>query len=225
MSSILLRRAASFIVCIVGWAQCAHSQATRVTTFSAVPSEVKYPPGYVNSVGRPPDFASAMLWGIAIADTRVPGYEAAVVKIASTQLSCVVDGKTVILNDDAGNVRGGLYRRHPWFATDNHEPISLRYSGNTVLLDAGHRSDRIWHFWSASPRATLPEGKLAGCTVRVRAKISPGALLQIGMDYWRSATISYGPGGNNHEAGASKWYFPSPQWQDAVFTDVITPQF
>ncbi len=225
MSRILLHHAAFFIVCIVGWALCAHSQARSVATSSAVPSEVKYPLGYVNSVSRPPDFGSAMLWGIAVADTRVPGYESAVVEIASTQLSCLVDGKTVILNDDAGNVRGGLYQRHPWFATDNHEPISLRYSGNIVLLDVGQRSDRIWHFWSASPRATLPDGKLAGCTVRVRAKISPGALLQIGMDYWRSATISYGPGGNNHEAGASKWYFPSPQWQDAVFTDVITPQF
>jgi hypothetical protein len=45
-------------------------------------------------------------------------------------------------------------------------------------------------------------------------------LLQIGFDYWRNSIIGYGPGGNNHEAGASNWYFPSDHWQEAVFTDI-----
>ena len=64
-------------------------------------------------------------------------------------------------------------------------------------------SARIAFFWNASPRATLPPGKLGGCTVKARVKISPGALLPMGMDYWRNATVPCGPGGNNHEAGAS----------------------
>jgi hypothetical protein len=191
-----------------------------------VPSEVKFAAGYINPVPRPPEFNSAMLWGIAIADTRVPRYESAVVEIASTELSCRVDGKDVVINNDRGNVRGGLYQRHPWFATDQHEPIPLSYSqiDHAVSMNVGQRPDRVWHFWSSSPRANLPPGKLEGCTVKIRAKISPGALLQIGMDYWRSATIPYGSGGNNHEAGASNWYFPSSRWQDAVFTDVSGPQ-
>lgn len=46
------------------------------------------------------------------------------------------------------------------------------------------------------------------------------ALLQVGMDYWRNPTIGYGSGGNNHEAGASRWYFPSDNWQEAAFTDI-----
>jgi hypothetical protein len=168
-----------------------------------------------------------MLWGIAIADTRVPGYESAIVEIASTQLACLVDGKNVILNDDAGSVRGGLYQRHPWFATDQHEPIPLAYSemDHAVVLNVAQRVDRVWHFWSASPRTVIPEGKLQGCTVKIRARISPGALLQIGMDYWRSSDAAYGSGGNNHEAGASDWYFPSPKWQEAVFTDIRAPHF
>jgi len=37
----------------------------------------------------------------------------------------------------------------------------------------------------------------------------------MGMDYWRNPTIGYGSG-----AGASDWYFPSNDWQDAVFTDI-----
>jgi hypothetical protein len=190
-----------------------------------VPAEVRYKSGYINSVPKPTEFNSAMLWGIAIADTRVPGHEQAQVEIANTQLSCRVSGETededIVLNDDRGNVRGGLYRRHPWFGTDAHDPIPLAYSReDTVILHVGTRPDRVWHFWAASPRAALPAGHLKGCTVKVRAKLSRGALLQVGMDYWRNPTVGYGSGGNNYEAGASNWYFPSDQWQETVFTDV-----
>ncbi len=59
-----------------------------------VPPEVKFAKGYVNPSPPPSDFKSALLWGIAIADTRVRGYESAVVEIASTQLSCRVGGRT-----------------------------------------------------------------------------------------------------------------------------------
>jgi hypothetical protein len=192
-----------------------------------VPGEVSYKAGYVNPVPPPLDFNSALLWGIAIADTRIPGHESAEVEIASTQLACRVDGKDVILNDDSGNVRGGLYSREPWFGTDQHEPMPITYDrpNHAAVLPVGRRPDRVWHFWSASPRAALPSGNLEGCTVKARVKISPGALLQMGMDYWRTPTIAYGPGGNNHEAGASNWYFPSDQWQEAVFTDIGGPQF
>jgi IPT/TIG domain len=192
-----------------------------------VPDEVSYKAGYVNAVAPPRDFKSALLWGIAIADTRVPVHESAEVEIASTQLTCRVEGKDVILNDDNGNVRGGLYRREPWFGTDQHDPMPLTYdqSNHAVVLKVGERPDRVWHFWSPSPRAAVPSGKLEGCTVKARVRISQGALLQMGMDYWRSPTIAYGPGGNNHEAGASNWYFASDQWQEAVFTDIGGQQF
>jgi hypothetical protein len=198
------------------------SQPANLHAASLVPGEVKYATGYVNPVPRPPGFKSALLWGIAIADTRVPGYESAIIAIASTQLSCRIDQKEVILNDDGGDVQGGLYTRKPWFATDQHEPMPLAHSeaDHAVVLPVGQRVDRVWHFWSPSPRAGLPDGKLTGCTVKVRVKISPGAMVQIGMDYWRSPTVPYGPGGNNHEAGASDWYFPSPEWQEATFTDI-----
>jgi hypothetical protein len=127
-----------------------------------------------------------------------------------------------VLNDDRANVRGGLYRRYPWFGTDAHDPIPLAYSKNhrATILRVGKSPDRVWHFWSASPRVGLPPGHLEGCTVKARVRISRGALLQMGMDYWRNPTIGYGSGGNHHEAGACDWYLPSNDWQDAVFTDI-----
>ena len=209
-----------------------HGHATSpfpfvVSNDPRVPDEVSYKAGYVNPVPPPADFHSALLWGIAVADTRVAGYESAQVEIAWTQLSCRVGGRDIVLNDDAGKVRGGLYRRQPWFGTDLHQPMPLAYDppDHAVLLRVGEHADRVWHFWSASPRAPLPLGSLEGCTVKARVKISPGALLQMGMDYWRSPTVLYGPGGNNHEAGASNWYFSSPEWQEALFTDIGGPQF
>jgi hypothetical protein len=189
-----------------------------------IPAEVRYKSGYINPVPRPPEFTSAMLWGIAIADTRLPGYKNATVEIAHTQLVCRADGHDFVLNDDQGNVRGGLYRRYPWFGSNVHEPIPLAYSDDhsVVILRVGSRPERVWHFWAPSPRASLPSGHLEGCKVKARVRISQGALLQVGFDYWRNSTIEYGPGGNNHEAGASDWYFPSPEWQEATFSDIKT---
>jgi hypothetical protein len=198
-----------------------------VTNDPRVPDEPSYKAGYVNPIPAPPNFTSALLWGIGIADTRVSGYESAEIEIASTRLTCRVDGKDAILNDDAGNVHGGLYSRDPWFGTNQSDPMPVTYdaANHAVVLAVGQRADRVWHFWSPSPRAAIPSGNLDGCTVTARVKISPGALLQMGMDYWRNPTVNYGSGGNNREAGASNWYFPSDQWQEAVFTDIGGAQF
>ena len=221
------RASSSNIVVITPQGRGASPSAFLVTNDPRIPDEVSYRAEYVNPVPAPANFNSARLWGIAIADTRVPGHESARVEVAWTRLSCRVDGREVVLNDDTGRVRGGLYQRQPWFASDAHDPIPLAYDlwNHSVVLAVGRRSDRVWHFWSPSPRAALPLGKLEGCTVQARVLISPGALLQVGMDYWRSPTIPYGSGGNNHEAGASNWYLPSTQWQEATFTDIGGPQF
>jgi len=187
-----------------------------------IPPEVRFKSEYFNPAPKPADFTSAMLWGIAIADDRVPGYKDATVEIAETQLICRADGHDFVLNDDRGTVRAGLYRRYPWFGTDVHEPIPLIYSEDrsVVILRVGSRPERVWHFWAASARASVPSGHLEGCTVKARVRISNGALLQVGFDYWRDKTVGYGDGGNNHEAGASDWYFPSLDWQEAKFSDI-----
>ena len=202
-------------------------QAVTPEIDARVPDDVRWKAGYVNPIPPPREFTSALLWGIAIADTRVPGYQAATVEIGWTRLSCTADGKSVVLNDDQGSVLGGLYLRRPWFGSNDHHetmPFSSARNGDaqkSVVLRVGLRADRIWHFWSASPRAQLPVGKIEGCTVRARAKISSGALLQMGMDYWRSPDVPWaGSGVNNQEAGASNWYLPSAKWQEVSFTDV-----
>jgi hypothetical protein len=63
--------------------------------------------------------------------------------------------------------------RQPWFGTDAHDlmPLAFDLTDNAVVLLVGQRPDRVWHFWSPSPRAALPLGKLEGCTVRARVRI------------------------------------------------------
>jgi hypothetical protein len=216
------RTATSAIVVVTRHVQAASSFSFVVSNDPRVPEEASYKSGYVNSTAAPEGFSSVLLWGIAIADTPVPGYASATVEVAWMQLSCRMDGREVVLNDDRGSVRGGLYRRKPWFGTDQHDAMPLVFdpAAGGVVLRVGQRPDRVWHFWPPSPRPMLPAGRLEGCRVKARVKISPGALVQMGMDYWRNPTVGYGAGGNNHEAGASNWYFPSETWQEAEFTDI-----
>src|SRR5207245_11590040 len=95
--------------------------------------------------------------GIATAEPRVHGHEKAQIEIAHTTLSCRVDGRDVTLNDDRGDVRGGLYRRHPWFGSDAHDPMPLaRSKDHGVILRVGTRPERVWHFWAASPPSSAP---------------------------------------------------------------------
>jgi hypothetical protein len=216
------RTATSVITLITPQVRAASPFPFVVLSDPRVPDEASYKAGYVNSTAAPEGFSSVLLWGIAIADTRVPGYASATIEIAWTRLSCRADGREVVLNEDRGTVRGGLYRRNPWFGINDHEPLPMAFDplNQAAVLRVGQRPDKVWHFWPASPRQTLPPGHLEGCTVKARVKISPGALLQMGMDYWRNPTVEYGPGGNSHEAGASNWYFLSERWQEAEFTDI-----
>ena len=220
------RTASSFITVTTPTGQASSAFPFAVLTDPRIPDEVKFRAGYIHPEPRPANFGSAMLWGIAIADPRASGYEAATVEVSWMQLSCRVGGKDFVLNEDKGRVRGGLFRRNPWFGINDHEPMPVDYdrANGAVVLHVGERADKVWHFWSASPRGTLPPGKLEGCTVKTHLRVSPGALVQIGMDYWKNPTVEYAPG-LSQEAGASNWYFPSETWQEAVFTDMGGPQF
>jgi IPT/TIG domain len=102
------RIATSMITVITPEGRISSRTAFIVSNDPRIPDEVSYKAGYVNPVPRPAGFGSARLWGIAIADSRVPGSESAQLEVAWTRLSCRIDGKEVVLNEDAGQVQGGL---------------------------------------------------------------------------------------------------------------------
>ncbi|MGB7585383.1 MAG: IPT/TIG domain-containing protein, partial [Terriglobales bacterium] len=143
------RTATSVITVITPQARVASPFAFVVSDDPRVPDEASYKAEYVNSTPAPEGFSSVLLWGIAIADTRVKRYAGATIEVAWTQLSCRADGREVVLNDDQGAVRGGLYRRIPWFGINDHEPLPMAfdYANHAAVLRVGQRPDKVWHFW------------------------------------------------------------------------------
>jgi hypothetical protein len=85
-------------------------------------------------------------------------------------------------------------------------PLAYDQTSHTVVLKVGQRPDRVWHFWSPSPRAALPAGEPEGC--RVKARIRQGALLQMGMDYWRLPTHPLRPGWKQSRSRSQELVFP-----------------
>ena len=154
-----------------------------------IPEEVSYKAGYVNPRAPPRwlQFGAAVGYcdrGHAGARRRIgagrSGVDQAIVPDRrQRRLSSMMTAARCA--EDSTGASHGLARTHT---------IPCRWhfdsTAHAAVLRVGQRTDRVWHFWSPSPRAALPPGKLEGCTVRARVRISAGALLQIGMDYWLS---------------------------------------
>jgi hypothetical protein len=69
------RVSTSIVTAITPQGRSSSPLAFVVSNDPRIPDEVSYKAGYVNSAPPPADFGSARLWGIAIADTRVPVHE------------------------------------------------------------------------------------------------------------------------------------------------------
>ena len=175
--------------------------------------KVSYKAGYVNPVAPPAGFSSARLWGIAIADTRVPGHESAQVEVGWTRLSCRIDGREVVLNDDAAQVQGGLYRRQPWFGTDAHDPMPVAYDPARHAVVFAWASVRIGCGISGARRHAPLCRRASSKAVRCGpgSGFPPARCCRWAWTTGVRRLSRYGSGGNNHEAGASDWYFPSPR--------------
>ena len=144
-------------------------------TAPRVPDEVRCKSGYINPIPKPPDFTSAMLWGIAIADIRIPGYGHGHVEIAAPNSSAASTAKTLSSTTTTPPSAEATAFSPPLVRHRAHDPLPLAYSKDrkAVILRVGENPDRVWHFWSASPRAALPPGHLLqGCTVTAVSKIS-----------------------------------------------------
>jgi hypothetical protein len=92
----------SIVTVITPQGRSSSSFAFVVSNDPRIPDEVSYKAGYENPTPPAANFGSARLWGIAIADARAPGQASAQVEVAWTRLSCRVDGREIVLNEDSG---------------------------------------------------------------------------------------------------------------------------
>jgi hypothetical protein len=160
-----------------------------------------------------------------------PPYSPGEVEIAWLQIESLdAAGKVLATTQTLGrNVYGELDTRYPFWGIGSPtgnvvEPWAPReVRGDSLVIRPNTRADKIWHFYGTK------QGLAAGAkTIRVSAKvkITGGALLSIGSDWWRSVNDtksvwgpcnSTDPRTTNSDGPQSRWYsLENPEWQTIV---------
>ncbi len=186
-------------------------------TTSYAPAESIHKSSYVRYRTPPDGFTAVVGWMQAI-DIQGQGVSS-LVEIDWMRICSTVNGEdTVILEDtfDTGTPAMdwyGLYDRSPWFAGDRLAEMPFSVQNSALVIEPGLNPDRVYHWWNTS-RSTIPGGA-SRIWLEARVRITGGAGVQAGIDYWKDLTAEYaGPGVNNTEAGASDWYRNSTtEWQ------------
>lgn len=188
-----------------------------------IPPEALIQKAYFKHPLPPQGFTSTIGWMQAFHDGRkeISSKSSSKILIDWMRLYARVNGEDVLLaSDEYSNPSPGewfeLYQRNPWLGKKDREPLPMEHNAKNgwLILTPSDWPDRVGHWWNAgSPRPTIPTGaQLIWMECRVR--IEGPALVQAGIDHWKSPTAKYaGPNVNNVEAGASNWHFASPEWQ------------
>lgn len=175
--------------------------------------------GYERLLAPPAGFSSALMWMEAIQDLDNP--ETGVIEVEWMKLLALVDGQVVTISDDQfdeplGWTPGGLYLRDPWYGIGtpwlNHEwPMEVEWSGGKMIIRL-EQTNRIYHWWTPE-RPLLPAG-VDRMWAEARVRISGGAMVGAGIDYWRTPDAQWaGTEVNNREAGGTGWYTAWDGWQ------------
>ena len=201
-------------------ASSSQSNSPPSTAFDPIPPEVPIRRAYTRYQSPPSGFTSAIGWMQTIHDIRRTGTSQ--VEVDWMRLYARVNGIDYMIAEDnfnSGIVWGGLYQRSPWFATNNSTSLPAQFDAQNgyLYLHVSDVTDRVWHWWGAQwPRASIPSG-VTNIWFEARIRIHGPALVQIGIDLWRSPSALYENGQNNLEAAASDWKFESDGgWQTIV---------
>lgn len=183
-----------------------------------IPSDVAHPESYYDYPLPPEGFSAGLAWMQAIHDNRYS--EESTIEIDYFRFYAhMEDGDDLLLATNEcsnNNFEGGLYSRDPWFGTDFHTPINYELDSvnGFIIIKPSEHPDNIMHWWNNQwPRASIPAGA-ESCWVEARIRITGPALVQAGMDYWKTPTAGYaGYNVNNIEGGVSDWALESDDWQ------------
>lgn len=173
-------------------------------------------------VGTTPEaFSSVVGWiNVASALPCMPGMTEAVIEIRSLKLieqdasgseTVIKEIRFVSEMEAAKAIESGLFPRVPtWFGeTEGSTDMAIdMIQDGAWRIDPGQASLRVYHAWTA-PRSVARPG--ARYFVEAETKIRGAARLQLGIDYWRDATVPYNGYDkscqkNNCEAWVSDWY-------------------
>lgn len=199
---------------LIAFHGCGHADSS---TPPYAPQESPHKVAYYRYATPPVGFTAAVGWMQAI-DILGTG-ATSTVEVDWMRVHAVVNGIDTIILEDTFDVHTGamdgygLYSRNPWFAGDKLAVMPFTISNGTLMLNPGANPNRVYHWWNTS-RCLIDPG-----TTRVwfeaRVRVSGGAGVQAGLDYWKDLSAPYaGHNVNNTEAGTSNWYGNSTaEWQ------------
>jgi hypothetical protein len=190
-----------------------------------LPPEVKDDGG--TTCGQRPAWAgAAVVLGSCI---QLKDYPAGTVEIAWLQIESLdAAGKVLATTQTLGkNVWGELDTRYPFWGIGGTNKVETwqprEVNGSSLVIRPNLRADKIWHFWGAK-QALAAGAKTIRVSARVR--ITGGAYLSIGSDWWRSASNtssvwgpcnSTDPKTTNTDGPSSRWYsLENADWQTIV---------
>ncbi len=178
--------------------------------------------GYERFYAPPDGFTSAVMWMEAIQDLSDP--EMGKIEVDSMRLMGIVNGQVVVISNDTfdqplGWTPGGLYVRDPWYGVGTPDAnrqwdMPVEWVNGTMTIELTE-TNRIYHWWTPI-RPALPDG-LTRLWAEANVRVTGGAMVAAGIDYWRSPTAPYaGYDVNNREAGATGWYTAWDGWQQVT---------
>lgn len=107
----------------------------------------------------------------------------------------------------------GLYLREPWFEGDKQDSMPYALQNGSLIVEPSLYPENVFHWWNTS-RSIVPQNT-ERIWYQARIRITGGAGVQAGIDYWKDLSSGYnGLDVNNTEAGVSDWYGSSTDgWQ------------
>lgn len=171
--------------------------------------------GFVSMALPPTGWTSGAPWMQALHDGRLGG--SSTVEIDWIRLYAVVGtSETLLVGDGPGLLAGvdwgNTYLRIPWYAAGSEILLTVHPNPEIVTFAPASDSARVWG-WGGLRASAIPAGT-THCRMRALVRITGNALVQAGIDYWRTPAAT-GPG-DNVRAGHSDWYFATPNWQTIV---------
>ncbi|MCG9890576.1 MAG: hypothetical protein MH252_05845 [Thermosynechococcaceae cyanobacterium MS004] len=189
-----------------------HPAVARPVSPSSLPSYVPQGArkGEIWYPQMPQNWNSITPWGQAINPTNQSG----IVEIRTFEMTCLVNGRAMLITTGLDRLEAGIYLANPWFYNDQNTLIRPQRTANgTVQLPVPQ--GRVTHWWIRTPRPTVPNAR--NCTVTSQMRMSAGVLASIGGDYWVNRTTGWqGQDVANIPIGISNWHNSEGGWQTLI---------
>lgn len=196
---------------------CGNSDSTTVQYAKYAPAESPHQYAYFRYPTAPSEFTAVVGWMQSI-DIKGTGVNNTV-EVDWMKLHAIINGVDTVIFEDTFDKHTpemdyyALYKRSPWFEGDNQDSMPFTVQNSIMIMNPSNAPNRIFHWWNTK-RSPVPTTS-SRIWFEAKIRITGGAGVQAGIDYWKDLTAPYsGLDVNNTEAGVSDWLGNSTSdWQ------------